>query len=302
MLHDLRWAVRLALRHRALTAVIVLSLALGIGANTTIFTLINAVFLRPLPVPDPERLVQLFTVMPKSPAYQSLSLANYRDFRDFVPELSGLAAWRSAGVNMVGGAEPLAIGGQLVTGNYFELLGVEAARGHTFTPDEDKTPGDTRLVISDALWRRAFNGDPDVVGKIVTLNRVPFTLIGVMPPGFRGVQQLGGAEFWAPLATHEHLLTGDVEATFFTTRAALAFPSRDGRAAPAGQPCAAHATKRIAFALRGDYRTRPTPLSMGPRASESLPWWLPETTVVPRRGRRPRARPGPCRAPGFRSW
>ena len=164
MLHDLRWAVRLALRHRALTAVIVLSLALGIGANTTIFTLINAVFLRPLPVRDPERLVQLFTVMPKSPAYQSLSLANYRDFRDFVPELSGLAAWRSAGVNMVGGAEPLAIGGQLVTGNYFELLGVEAARGHTFTPDEDKTPGDTRLVISDALWRRAFNGDAQYQG------------------------------------------------------------------------------------------------------------------------------------------
>ena len=118
------------------------SLALGIGANTTILTLINAVFLRPLPVRDPERLVQVFTVMPKSAAYQSLSLANYRDFRDFVPELSGLAAWRGVGVNMVGGTEPLAIGGQLVTGNYFELLGVEAARGRTFTPDEDKTAGE----------------------------------------------------------------------------------------------------------------------------------------------------------------
>jgi predicted permease len=223
MLQDIRWAIRLAIRNRALTFVIVLSLALGVGANTTIFTLINAVFLRPLPVRDPERLVQVFTVMAKSAAYQSLSLANYRDFRDHVSELSGLAAWRSVGANMVGGAEPLGVGGQLVTGNYFHVLGVEAARGRTFTPDEDKTAGDTLMVISDALWARGFGSDPTVVGKTVTLNRVPFTVVGVMPPGFKGVQTLGAVEFWAPLATHEHLLTGDVETSFFTTRAALAF-------------------------------------------------------------------------------
>jgi ABC-type antimicrobial peptide transport system permease subunit len=189
MLQDLRWAVRLAVRNRALTAVIVLSLALGIGANTTIFTLINAIFLRPLPVRDPERLVQVFTMMPKSTAYQSLSLANYRDFRDHVAELSGLAAWRSVGVNMVGGAEPLAIGGQLVTGNYFTVLGVEAAHGRTFTPDEDKTAGDTMLVISDALWRRGFNADPAVLGMTVTLNRIPFTVVGVTPPGFKACRR-----------------------------------------------------------------------------------------------------------------
>jgi hypothetical protein len=149
MLQDIRWAIRLAIRSRALTLVIVLSLALGIGANTTIFTLINAVFFRALPVRDPERLVQVFTVMAKSAAYQSLSLANYRDFRDHVSELSGMAAWRGAGANMVGGTEPLAVGGQLVTGNYFQVLGVEAARGRTFTPDEDRTAGDTLMVISD---------------------------------------------------------------------------------------------------------------------------------------------------------
>ena len=223
MLQDIRWAIRLAIRNRALTLVIVLSLALGIGANTTIFTLINAVFLRPLPVRDPERLVQVFTVMAKSAAYQSLSLANYRDFRDHVSELSGLAAWRGVGVNMAGGSEPLGAVGQLVTGNYFQVLGVEAARGRTFTPDEDKAAGDTLMVISDALWARGFGSDPTVVGKTVTLNRVPYTVIGVMPPGFKGVQTLGGVEFWVPLATHEHLLTGDVETSFFTTRAALAF-------------------------------------------------------------------------------
>jgi predicted permease len=222
MLQDIRWAIRLALHNRALTSVIVISLALGIGANTTIFTLINAVFLRPLPVRDPERLVQVFTVMPKSTAYQSLSLANYLDFRDNVSELSGLAAWRGTGVNLTGGTEPLGVGGQLVTGNYFEILGVAAARGRTFTTEEDK-PGATVMVMSDGLWKRGFGSDPDVVGKTVTLNRVPFTVIGVMPPAFKGLQTLGSVEFWAPLAANEQLLTGEVERTFFSTRAALAF-------------------------------------------------------------------------------
>ena len=100
-MQDVRFAIRSAMRNPALTSVIVASLALGIGANTTIFTLINAVFLRPLPVSDPERLVEVFTVMPKSTAYQGVSLANYRDFRDNVRELSGLAASQSIGANLI---------------------------------------------------------------------------------------------------------------------------------------------------------------------------------------------------------
>ena len=223
MLQDLRWAVRLALRNRALTSVVVVSLALGIGANTTIFTVINAVFFRPLPVRDPASLVQVFTVMPKSTAYQSLSLANYYDYRDHVAEFSGLAAWRGLGVNLVGGTEPLAIGGQLVTGNYFQLLGVEAALGRTFTPEEDTTSGAAVMVLTDALWKRGFGADPNVIGKSVTLNRVPFTVIGVLPPAFKGLQTIGFVDFWAPLAMHEQLMTSDIDRTFFTTRAAMAF-------------------------------------------------------------------------------
>jgi len=254
MLQDIRWAVRLALRHRALTSVIVVSLALGIGANTTMFTVINAVFFRPLPVHDPERLVQVFTVMPKSVAYQSLSLANYRDFRDHVSELSGLAAWRGLGVNMVGGAEPLSIGGQLVTGNYFQTLGLEAASGRTFTVDEDKTAAEAAvMVISDSLWKRGFGADPSAIGKAVTLNRVPFTIIGVMPPGFKGLQTLGSVDFWAPLAMHEQLLTGDVEQSFFTTRAALAFQVI-GRMQPgASLEQARQAMKSMAKSLEAQY-------------------------------------------------
>src|SRR5262245_48664015 len=109
MLQDFRFAIRSALRNPGLTAVVVISLALGVGANTTIFTLINAVFLRPLPVREPDRHAQVYTVMPKSTAYQSLSLANYRDFRDNVPEFSGLAAIQGIGANMTGGTEPMLI-------------------------------------------------------------------------------------------------------------------------------------------------------------------------------------------------
>jgi predicted permease len=224
MFQDLRLAVRSALRNPAVTSVIVVSLALGIGANTTIFTLINAVFLRPLPVRDPERMAQVFTVMPKSPAYQPVSLANYGDFRDNVPEFSGLAAIQGIGANMTGGTEPVGIGGQLVTGNYFEVLGLAAARGRTFTPDEDKTLGAAPVVvISDGLWKRTFASDAGVVGKAVTLNGHKFAVVGVMPEGFKGLQTLGSVDFWAPMAMHEQLVTGDTARTFYTARNSLIF-------------------------------------------------------------------------------
>jgi predicted permease len=224
MFQDIRFAIRSAMRNPALTSVIVLSLALGIGANTTIFTLINAVFLRPLPVKDPPRLAQVFTVMPKSTAFQSVALANYRDFRDNVPEFSGLAAYQAIGANLVGGNEPVAIGGQLVTGNYFEVLGVDAAVGRTVTPQDDTTLGASPvMVISAGLWKRAFGSDPAVVGRTVTLNGFPFTVIGVVPAAFKGLQTLGIVDFWVPLAMHEQLVTGETARTFYTARNSLVF-------------------------------------------------------------------------------
>src|SRR5262249_10875687 len=221
---DLRLAFRSATRNPALTTVIVVSLALGIGANTTIFTLINAVFLRPLPVHEPRRLVQIFTVMPKSTAYQSVSLANYRDFRDHVSEFSGLAASQFVGVNMAGGTEPVGVGGQLVTGNYFQVLGVQAARGRTFTPDDDTTLGASPvMVISDGLWKRSFAADPGVVGRTVTLNGFKFAVMGIMPAGFKGLQTLGFVDFWVPLAMHEQLVAGETARSFYVARNSLVF-------------------------------------------------------------------------------
>jgi predicted permease len=182
------------------------------------------VFLRPLPMHDPERLAQVFTVMPKSTAYQSVSLANYRDFRDHVPEFSGLAAIQGVNANMFGGTEPLSIFGQLVTGNYFDVLGVAAASGRSFTPEEDKVLGAFPVVvISDSLWKRGFASDSNVLGKTVTLNGFTFTIVGVMPPAFKGVQTLGSVDFWVPLAMHEQLVTGETARTFYTARNSLVF-------------------------------------------------------------------------------
>jgi predicted permease len=224
MFQDIRYAIRSAFRSPGLTSVVVISLALGIGANTTIFTLINAVFLRPVPVDDPARLAQVFTVMPKSSAYQTLSLPNYRDFRDNVSEFSGLIAYQGIGANLVGGTEPVAIGGQLVTGNYFQVLGVDTTLGRTITPEEDRTLGASPvMVISAGLWKRAFGSDPDVVGRTVILNGFKFTVVGIMPTEFKGLQTLGNVDFWAPLAMHEQLVTGETAQTFYTARNALSF-------------------------------------------------------------------------------
>src|SRR5262245_41180876 len=232
MFQAVRMACRSAFKNPGLTSVIVVSLALGIGANTTIFTLINAVFLRPLPVRDPAQLAQVFTVMPKSEAFQSVALANYRDFRDNVPEFSGLAAYQFIGANLVGGSEPLAIGGQLVTGNYFEVVGVDAAIGRTVIPRDDATLGASPVVvISAGLWKRAFGSDPTVVSRTVTLNGFPFTVIGVMPAEFKGLQTLGIVDVWVPLAMHEQLVTGETARTFYTARNSLVFQVI-GRLAP----------------------------------------------------------------------
>jgi predicted permease len=256
MLQDIRYAIRSAFRNPGLTLVIVISLALGIGANTTIFTLINAVFLRSVPVRDPARLAQVFTVMPKSDGYQTMSLANYRDFRDNVPEFSGLMAFQFIGANLVGGTEPVAIGGQLVTGNYFQVLGVDAALGRTIAPEDDTTLGASPvLVLSAALWKRAFASDPDIVGKDVILNGFKFTVIGVLPPEFKGLQTLGSVDFWAPLAMHEQLVTGETARTFYTARNALTF-SVVGRLQPGVTLAQARqAMKSMAKRLEEQYPT-----------------------------------------------
>ena len=187
LLSDVRYGLRSFMRSPGFTAVAVLSLAIGIGANTTIYSLINAVFLQPLPVEAPGRIMSVFTYDEKNPGAHPISFPNYEDFRDRNEVFSKLVATAGTGLNLSGQGQPEQIFGMLVTGSYFDMLCVLPALVRTFLPEEDARPGAGPLVVlSHGCWQRRFGGDPRIIGREITLNRQLFTVIGVTPEGFRG--------------------------------------------------------------------------------------------------------------------
>ena len=218
---DLRFAVRNLRKSPGFAAVAIVSLAIGIGANTTIFSLIEAIFLRPLPVEDPSRLVSMYTADRKNPGYLACSWANYEEFRDHNAVFSALALYLSIPLSLTGNGEPEPVAGQIVTGNYFHLLGVRPAAGRFFIPEEDRVPGaHPVVVISHGLWMRRFGGDPQIAGATIGLNNRPYTVVGVAPRDFRGVNLLVTAEVWVPTMMYEHVLPN---ASWFRQRRALLF-------------------------------------------------------------------------------
>ncbi len=223
---DVRYGLRMLFRNPGFTLVAVLSLALGIGANTTIFTLVNTVLLHPIPVQDPERLVSLFTTDEKTKDSQfnllQTSHLNYNDYRDQNDVFEETAAYVGSAINLSGGGEPEQIGGDLVSGNFFSLLGVQPALGRSFLLEEDKVDGSHPVtVLSDRLWRRRFAADPSIVGKTITLNGQSFTVVGVAPRGFQGVNTLGGPDLWVPMAMHGQILSGFLAENYDDRRALL---------------------------------------------------------------------------------
>jgi predicted permease len=228
LIQDLRYGFRMLLKSPGVTAVAVLSLALGIGANTTIFTLVNAVLLSPIPARDPARLMAVFTTDEKNRGagfdFMQTSHPNFEDYRDHNTVFEGMAAHQFVGLSLSGGAgQPEQIAGEIVTGNYFSLLGVTPARGRAFLPEETKIPGaQTVVVLSHGLWARRFASDPEIVGKTMTLNGQPFTVIGVAPRGFQGINALGGPDLWVPTSLHRQVLSGFL-AEGFPDRRALIF-------------------------------------------------------------------------------
>lgn len=201
---DLRYGLRMLLKHPAFALIAVMALALGVGANTAIFSLADKLLLRSLPVKDPERIVLINSVS-VTPHFVSniFSWPDYVDYRDQNQVFSHLSAFASSRLKMqregqIGGrTEHLA--GEIVSGDYFDLLGVSAAQGRTFAPEEYQTPGTHPVVvISDGLWKRAFGLDPNVVGKTIALNDVAFDIIGVAPRGFNGMQVERAADVWVP--------------------------------------------------------------------------------------------------------
>lgn len=199
---DLHYSARTLRKTPGFTAAAVLSLALGIGANTAIFTLLNAVLLRPLPVPDPQQLVQFTYTFPAEGPRNWNSYFGYPQlerFREQSKTLSGVFGGTSLGRLNVGfrTASGIALG-DAFSGNFFQVLGITPQRGRFFSPAEDRADA-LVVVLSDRFWRTRFGADPSIVGGAVTINRIPFTVIGVTPPEFSGLYAGAARDVWVPL-------------------------------------------------------------------------------------------------------
>jgi len=206
---DLRFGARMLVKAPNITLIAVITLALGIGANTAIFSVADKLLLRPLPVKDPGQLALVSgeTVNPKFPN-TIYSYPNYVDYRDQNEVFSGLFAFTQADVKIGAGEQSDKIGVELVSGNYFDALGVGAAQGRVIR-DEDNRAEDAHpvAVISHGCWQRRFGGRPGVVGQTLPLNGASYTIIGVAPSGFTGIRLETPAEAWAPLMMRRQLLS-----------------------------------------------------------------------------------------------
>jgi macrolide transport system ATP-binding/permease protein len=201
MIQDLKYGARMLWRSPAFTAVAALSLALGIGANTAIFSLVNAVLLRPIPVEQPAALASVFTTDQRNPGNLPLSHLNYKDLRDQNQVFTEMAGFTFAQLNWSTGNESEQVPAQVVSGNYFSLLGAQLSTGRGFLPEEDARPTAV-VVVSHGFWERSLGSDPAIVGKTLTFNRTPFTVVGVAPRGFTGTLLGGGPSVWVPMSMH----------------------------------------------------------------------------------------------------
>jgi macrolide transport system ATP-binding/permease protein len=201
LLNDLRYGAKMLWKSRGVTIVAVISLAIGIGANSAIFSLLNSLLLRPRPVSHPEQLVELYVSEGEQRPYSATSYPSYLDLRDRNDVLSGLAAYGIRQFKFGDANEVEQIWGEAVSGNYFDVLGVAAQKGRTFSADEDVVPRRNPVaMISHSLWQRRFNSDPELIGKTVTLNEQPLTVIGIAPPQYTGMMRGLSIEIWVPMA------------------------------------------------------------------------------------------------------
>jgi predicted permease len=192
LLQDFTFGVRLLRRAPLFTSAVVLSLALGIGANTAIFSLLNAVALRPLPVENPEGLLKIGDQYP---------YAGFRALASDETVLASVAAAAGVRLNVsIDGAPEPTVSGQLVSGNYFRLLGIRPARGRAISPDDDRTPNAHPVVmLSDEYWASRFGREPSAIGRVITISGTPFTVIGVAPPGFLGIEVGTAPSLFVPI-------------------------------------------------------------------------------------------------------
>jgi predicted permease len=202
MINDIRYALRMLAKNPAFAGVVVLTLALGIGANAAIFSMLDTVLLQSLPVTNPDQLAVLSTYDPKEgPGFDSsFSYPMYQDLRDRNSVFSGVIARSGAQMNVSYGDQTERVSGELVSGNFFEVLGVRPWAGRLLTHDDDRNPGAHPVaVLSYAFWESRFNKDPNLIGKTILVNEHPVTVLGVTPPGFYGVDLSNNPDVRVPL-------------------------------------------------------------------------------------------------------
>lgn len=226
---DIRYALRGLRKSPGFATIAVLTLALGIGANTAIFSVVNAVFFHSIPVEDPKNLVAIFTVDQR----KILGLTSNNNFPNSYPNasdiqkraqsFSGITIYTFAPVSMTINGQPDQYFSNLVSGNFFDVLGVHAALGRTFRPEEDRDLGAGPVVVLNyGFWQRKFAADRGVIGQSVLVNGQGFTIIGVAPQGFQGASVIGGPDMWIPMSMHDQILTGFTK-TLFNERRYLGF-------------------------------------------------------------------------------
>src|SRR4030095_11645323 len=195
LLQDLRYGIRMLLKNPAFTIVAVLALTLGIGADTAIFSVVNAVLLRPLPYDESERLVLLTE---RSPVLEGMSISypNFQDWRQPNNSFENIGVYRSSSYNLTGNGEPERLLAGQVSADLFAVLRVNAERGRVFTNDEDQPGATPVVVLSHGLWQRRFGADPNIIGETLTFDGRSFTVIGIMPASFLFPNQV---EMWTPV-------------------------------------------------------------------------------------------------------
>jgi putative ABC transport system permease protein len=202
-MQDLRYAVRQLIRSRGFTFITLLALTLGIGANTAIFSVVNTVLLRPLPYPIPERLVAIQEKSRKL-ATMSVSYPNFVDYRDLNGVFEQMTAYRWRGMDWTNTGEPERLDAYQVSANFFDLLGVAPAHGRTFLPAEDRPEASPVAVLANDLWQNQFHSDPGVIGQVITLNGLSYTVIGIMPASFQFPRI---AQLWVPFGLSANSFT-----------------------------------------------------------------------------------------------
>ncbi|MFN7949879.1 MAG: ABC transporter permease [Blastocatellia bacterium] len=209
---DLRYGARMLLKQPGFTLIAVLTLALGIGANTAIFSVVNAVLLRSLPYPQAEQLMKVVqgnTNPGKAPTPVFWSYPRFEALRDLNQSFTNVAAYATRAYNLTGADEPERLEAEYVSAAYFQVLGIGTVVGRTFAPEEDKPAGAAPVVlISHKLWQRRFGGDPQLVGRTIELEKITLTVVGILPPNFNG--QYGTVDVWLPMMMVPKLMSAQM--------------------------------------------------------------------------------------------